>query len=105
MDADDLENLLGLGEKSRRHEHESEIDLRRLQLRADAFGPLLQAGFIEVAAPVCRYRKIALHAANLASAHAGCKPGFSQETSSRRSRGSSHNRLASPWKIRMLRLM
>ena len=52
MNAENFQNLLRVGKKSGRHEHEPERHLRRAQLPAQILRPLPQSGFIEITRPV-----------------------------------------------------
>lgn len=70
MDAEQFQNLFRVGEKARRHEHQSERYLRGAELRAQRFRPLAQSGFIEVGLPVRADGMFVAHVANLAARRA-----------------------------------
>ena len=52
MNAENFEDLLGLREKSWRHEQKAERDLGSAQLLSQVFRPLAQPDFIEVLIPM-----------------------------------------------------
>jgi hypothetical protein len=52
VNAENFEDLFGVGKIAGRHEYEPERHLRGTQLLAQILGPLPQAGFIEISRPV-----------------------------------------------------
>ena len=61
MNAQNLQDLFGVGKKPGSHEHQAQGDLRLGQLAPQTFGPFLEFALLEIAGPMGCDGKLIAH--------------------------------------------